>query len=159
MKVLHLVSKKWLISFIMITCLISMSTTSALAGTTLDSTESTAFNSYADTGSTSENSTTDYTTYSGANDSFIFNRSGSATFFDGATITVNNVASLSTLKLTLSGNPDVEYRVTFTNSTTPKYIKANGSSCSVFTVVGGTIGIQISLYNGKNGWITARVTN
>lgn len=164
MKLFKSASKKRVFSLIMALCLFCMSTTTAFASTPLDQSvsavsENTLDNNQDCTQDISSNLSTDFTTYSGAVDSFIISRSGTVKFFDGAVITVNNVRSLSTLKLTISGNPNAEYRITFTNSTTPKYIKANGSSCSVFTFVGGTIGITISLYNGQNTWITASVSN
>ena len=91
-------------------------------------------------------------------DSFTLGSSGgTVTFFDSAYIAIKS-SGLSTIKVQLSGNSNTEYQVWFRNTNTFKYIKANGSSCSKYTLTGGTLYIQIDPYNGTNGWVTAKIT-
>lgn len=83
---------------------------------------------------------------------------GTVSFYDSAYIAINNVSPFSTITVKLSGNSGTEYQVWYRNTDTFKYIYANGSSCSKYTVVGGTMYIQINPYNGTNGWVTATIT-
>jgi len=83
--------------------------------------------------------------------------SGEVKFFDGAYICVHRIQSFSTVKITLSGHPSTEYQVWFTNTDTLKYIYGNGSSCSKYTIMGGSMYIQITPYNGGSNWVTAKI--
>lgn len=128
---------------------------------------STAFAASTDQFNAAESKDIDITVYSPEDDNFAMPLStdsftlgssgGTVTFFDSAYIAVKS-SGLSTIKVQLSGNSNTEYQVWFRNTNTFKYIKANGSSCSKYTLTGGTIYIQIDPYNGTNGWVTAKIT-
>lgn len=96
-------------------------------------------------------------TYLLSTDSFSLSGGGTVRFYDSASIAVNNVSIFSTVKVTLSGNSNTQYQIRFPSST--KYINANGSSCSYYTLAGGTIYIRIDPYTGSNGWVITTITS
>lgn len=142
--------KKRLLSLITILCVLTLSAAPTMAATT---TSSSIISGKAISSQSLGNDINLLGT-----DSFSLYKGGTVRFFDSASIAVKNVSGFSTVKVTLSGNPNTQYRIRFGNSTY-KFINADGSTCSQYTIVGGTMYIQIDPYTGSTNWVTATITS
>lgn len=142
--------KKRLLSLITVLCVLTLSAAPTMAATTSSSTI------ISDKAISSQSLGNDISLL--GTDSFSLNRGGTVRFYDSASIAVKNISGFSTVKVTLSGNPSTQYRIRFGNSTY-KFINGDGSTCSQYTVIGGTMYIQIDPYTGISHWVTATITS